>query len=531
MSSRPKKAPLVGNPAKTPYKPWPALWSLVVGFFMILVDGNIVTIALPHMLQDLDASLSAGMWVTSAYLLAYAVPLLITGRMGDRFGQKNLYMIGMGIFTLASLWCGLAPNVESLITARVMQGLGASLMTPQTMSLITLMFPPNARGVAMSIWGATAGVASLVGPILGGVLVDALNWSWIFFVNIPVGLVGLFLAWRNVPVFEQKKHSFDWLGVVLSAVGLFLLVFGIQEGATYDWGTMTDSFLGTGIAVSVWGLIIAGILVLGLFIGWQAITPREPLVPLSLFSDRNFSVSNVAISAMGVVAISMAFPLTLYLQQVEGLDPTQAALMTAPMALFSGALAPVVGARLNRNDPKWIAVIGFTLMVVGFALLRPTMVAEGNLWLMVGPMIILGAANSCIWGPLSVSATRNLPPQRAGAGSGVYNETRQMASVLGSAAITTIMASAITSHLSALGPAAAAGGSSHDGAAGGVLPQILREPYAVAMADSMMLPLVAAAVGAVVCLFYASMKTSEARGTAQNAAQNAEAEPESENTK
>jgi len=479
---------------------------------MILVDGNIVTIALPHMLQDLDASLSAGMWVTSAYLLAYAVPLLITGRMGDRFGQKNLYMIGMGIFTFASLWCGLAPNVESLITARVVQGLGASLMTPQTMSLITLMFPPN------------AGVASLVGPILGGVLVDTLGWGWIFFINIPVGLAGLFLAWRNVPVFEQKKHSFDWLGVVLSAVGLFLLVFGIQEGATYDWGTITDSFMGTGIAVSVWGLIIAGILVLALFIGWQAINPREPLVPLSLFGDRNFSVSNVAISAMGVVAISMAFPLTLYLQQVEGLDPTQAALMTAPMALFSGVLAPVVGARLNRNDPKWIAVIGFTLMVVGFALLRPTMVAEGNLWLMVGPMIILGAANACIWGPLSVSATRNLPPQRAGAGSGVYNETRQMASVLGSAAITTIMASAITSHLSALGPAAAAGGSSHGGAGGGVLPQILREPYAAAMADSMMLPLVAAAVGAVVCLFYASMKTSEAKGAAQNAARNTEAE-------
>ena len=497
MSSRPKKAPLVGNPAKTPYKPWPALWSLVVGFFMILVDGNIVTIALPHMLRDLEASLSEGMWVTSAYLLAYAVPLLITGRMGDRFGQKNLYMIGMGIFTLASLWCGLAADVESLIAARVVQGLGASLMTPQTMSLITLMFPPNARGVAMSIWGATAGIAALVGPILGGVLVDALSWGWIFFINIPVGLIGLFLAWRNVPVFEQKKHSFDWLGVVLSAIGLFLLVFGIQEGATYDWGTITDSFMGTGIAVSVWGLIIAGIMVLALFIGWQAVNRREPLVPLSLFSDRNFSVSNVAIAAMGVVAISMAFPLTLYLQQVEGLNPTEAALMTAPLALSSGALAPVVG--------------------IGFALLRPTMVADGNLWLMVGPMIILGAANACIWGPLSVSATRNLPPERAGAGSGVYNETRQMASVLGSAAITTIMASAITSHLSALGPAAASGGSSHGGAAGGMLPQILREPYAAAMADSMMLPLVAAAVGAVVCLFYASTKTSEAKGAAQNA--------------
>ena len=527
MSSRPKKAPLVGNPAKTPYKPWPALWSLVVGFFMILVDGNIVTIALPHMLQDLEASLSEGMWVTSAYLLAYAVPLLITGRMGDRFGQKNLYMIGMGIFTLASLWCGLAADVESLIAARVVQGLGASLMTPQTMSLITLMFPPNARGVAMSIWGATAGIAALVGPILGGVLVDTLSWGWIFFINIPVGILGMFLAWRNVPVFEQKKHSFDWLGVVLSAIGLFLLVFGIQEGTTYDWGIITDSFMGTGIAVSVWGLIIAGIMVLALFIGWQAINSREPLVPLSLFSDRNFSVSNVGIAAMGVVAISMAFPLTLYLQQVEGLNPTEAALMTAPLALSSGALAPAVGARLNRYDPKWIAIIGFTLLVVGFALLRPTMVVDGNLWLMVGPMIILGAANACIWGPLSVSATRNLPPERAGAGSGVYNETRQMASVLGSAAITTIMASAITSHLSALGPAVAAGGSSLGGAGGGVLPQILREPYAAAMADSMMLPLAASVVGAVVCLFYASAKTSGAKATVQNA----EAGSEVENTK
>ena len=152
---------------------------------------------------------------------------------------------------------------------------------------------------------------------------------------------------------------------------------------------------------------------LGLFIGWQAINPREPLVPLSLFSDRNFSVSNVAISAMGVVAIGMAFPLTLYLQQVEGSDPTQAALDDRSDGVVLGCVgAAVVGARLNRNDLKWIAVIGFTLLVIGFALLRPTMVADGNLWLMVSPMIILGAANACIWGPLSVSATRNLPPQR-----------------------------------------------------------------------------------------------------------------------
>ena len=506
MSNRPAKAPLVGNPAKTPYKPWPALWSLVIGFFMILVDGNIVTIALPHMLRELNASLSAGMWVTSAYLLAYAVPLLITGRMGDRFGQKNLYMTGMAIFTAASLWCGLAPTVEMLIAARVVQGLGASLMTPQTMSLITLMFPPNARGMAMSVWGATAGIASLVGPVLGGVLVDALGWGWIFFINLPVGLVGLALAWRNVPMFEQKQHRFDWLGVVLSAVGLFLLVFGIQEGSTYNWGTITDSFLGTGISVSVWGLIIAGVLVLGLFIAWQAINRHEPLVPLNLFTDRNFSVSNVGIAAMGVVSISMAFPLTLYLQQVQGLNPTQAALMTAPMALASGLFAPVIGQRLNHGDPKWYALAGFMLLAVGFLLLRPTMVADGNLWLMVVPLILLGLGNGTIWGPLSVAATRNLPPHRAGAGSGVYNETRQMASVLGSAAIPTLMSSAIAAHLGG----GVSGASAHgEGAAASVLPQALHEPYAAAMVDSMMLPLVASVLGAAVCFCYASRAASE----------------------
>ena len=264
--------------------PWPALWALCVGFFMILVDTTIVSVATPTILAALHTDVDSVVWVTSAYLLAYAVPLLITGRLGDRFGPRSVYFVGLTVFTLASLWCGLTGTIGGLIAARVVQGLGASVMMPQTMAVITRTFPAESRGRAMSLWGAVAGVATLVGPILGGVLVDGLGWEWIFFVNVPVGVVGLVLAVRLVPELPTHVRRFDLPGVVLSAVGMFLLVFGIQEGQTYDWGTIDGP-------ISVWSLIVAGIAVLAVFIVWQARTKEEPLLSLELFRDRNFSLA------------------------------------------------------------------------------------------------------------------------------------------------------------------------------------------------------------------------------------------------
>ena len=249
-------------------EPWPALFALCIGFFMILIDTTIVSVATPAIIEDLHADVNDVVWVTSAYLLAYAVPVLITGRLGDRFGPKNVYMIGLTVFTLASLWCGLTGSIEMLIAARVVQGLGASMITPQTMAIITRIFPADRRGAAMSLWGATAGVATLVGPILGGVLVDGLGWEWIFFINIPVGLVGFVLAARLVPKLPTHSHQFDWLGVALSGAGMFLLVFGIQEGHQYHWNGV------------IWALIVSGIVVLGLFVLWQSRNRNEPLVPL-----------------------------------------------------------------------------------------------------------------------------------------------------------------------------------------------------------------------------------------------------------
>src|ERR1700722_5756930 len=255
--------------------PWNALWAMMIGFFMIMVDATIVAVANPTIMTELRISYGAVIWVTSSYLLGYAVVLLVAGRLGDRFGTKNLYLIGLVTFTLASLWCGLSASAAMLIAARVVQGVGAGMLTPQTLSTITRIFPPERRGAAMSVWGATAGVASLVGPLAGGVLVDSLGWPWIFFVNVPIGIIGLALAVWLVPVLTTHKHRFDLVGVGLSAAAMFLIVFALQEGQSDGW------------APWIWAVMVAGVGFMTGFVYWQAINPHEPLIPLDIFRDRD----------------------------------------------------------------------------------------------------------------------------------------------------------------------------------------------------------------------------------------------------
>jgi EmrB/QacA subfamily drug resistance transporter len=467
--------------------PWPALFALCLGFFMILVDSTIVSVATPAIIEDLQADVNDVVWVTSAYLLAYAVPVLITGRLGDRFGPKRLYLTGLTVFTLASLWCGLTDSIEGLIFARVVQGLGASMITPQTMAIITRIFPAQRRGAAMSLWGATAGVATLVGPILGGVLVDTLGWEWIFFINIPVGVVGFALAWRLVPALETHMHKFDWLGVALSGVGMFLLVFGIQEGHHYDWGTITGP-------ITVWSLIISGLVVLGLFVYWQARNRSEPLVPLGLFRDRNFSLANVAISTMGFAITALAFPLMLYAQLVRGLSPTGAALLLVPMALMSIVLAPIVGKLTDRVHPRLITSLGFLSIITSLVWLSRVMTADSPTWQILLPMTLLGIGNAGVWAPNSATATRNLPVQQAGAGAGVYNATRQLGAVLGSAAIAVLMDARLAAEGLRFSP-------SGEGTVQ-QLPAPVQIPFAEAMSTAMLLPAAVLLLGLLAVLFF-----------------------------
>ncbi len=463
------------TPEKT-RSPWPGLWALVIGFFMLLVDVTIVSVANPAIKAALDpasANLDSVVWVTSAYLLAYAVPLLVTGRLGDRFGPKNIYLIGLAIFTLASLWCGLSTSLEELIAARAAQGLGAAAMSPQTMAIITRTFPAHRRGAAMGLWGAVAGVASLAGPLLGGILVDSLGWEWIFFVNLPVGIVAFVLAVIFVPKLETHPHRFDVLGVVLSAIALFLIVFGLQEGQTFRWGVIWGP-------ISVWGLIITGLVVLLLFLVQQSRTRSEALVPLALFRERNFAWSNVGIAAVGFSVTSMSLPLMFFFQLARGYSPTEAAVLLVPSAVISGVLAPFAGALFDRVDPRVVMIPGIGMVALSLGWYALLMNMDTPTWMFLLPSALLGLGSAAMWGPLATVATRGLPRHQAGAGSGIYNTTRTVGSVLGSAAIAAFMQFRLEENIPGLAEASG-------GIGGDVLPPAIAPLFSASMAQAMLL--------------------------------------------
>jgi EmrB/QacA subfamily drug resistance transporter len=363
------------------------------------------------------------------------------------------------------------------------------------MAIITRIFPAARRGAAMSLWGATAGMATLVGPILGGVLVDGLGWEWIFFVNVPVGVIGFVLAARLVPTLPTHTHQFDWLGVALSGAGMFLLVFGIQEGHQYSWNAV------------IWSMIVAGLAVLGLFVFWQSRNRNEPLVPLGLFRDRNFSLANVAISVMGFSITAVAIPIMIWAQVVLGLSPTRSALILVPMALMTLVLARPVGQLTDRIHPRVLTAFGFACLFFGLLWLTSVMNADASAWSTVAPMVVFGIGNAFVWAPNSATATRNLPIQLAGAGAGVYNATRQVGAVLGSAAIAVL----IDSRLAAEDLPAYNG----EGAGSGALPPQFAQPFSDAMSAAVLLPVAAFVLGFIAVLFFEKPKhAGYARGAA-----------------
>ena len=423
--------------------PWAALGALCIGFFMILLDTTIVSIAIPAMVRGLHTDLNAVVWVISVYLLVYAVPMLFTSRLGDRFGPKRVFLAGMVVFTAASLWCGLSGTAEMLIAARALQGLGAALMTPQTLAFITHLFPPAKRGPAMGMWGGVAGLATITGPLLGGVLVDSLGWEWIFFVNVPVGIVGIVLTVFLVPDWQPRRlHSFDIPGIVLSVAGLSLVVFGLQNGQHYDWGTVAGS-------ISIMEIITGGLVLLVAFVVWQRFNRKEPLVPLRVFANRNFSTGTVTATAIGFAMTGMFVPLIIYTQTVLGMSPTEAGLLTAPMSLLSGIIAPFVGRMSDRANAKYLVLIGFLALAAGLGLIALQGRADTDPLSLVPALLLSGVGIGFVFAPMSNIAMRSVEPALAGTASGIFNTSRQVGGVLGSAAIGVLLQARISASMSA----------------------------------------------------------------------------------
>ena len=397
----PEQVPAAG---KTP-NPWPVLLVLCLGFFMIMLDTTIVNIAIPSMMSGLHASLDQIFWVVNAYLLAYAMLLITAGRLGDLWGPRNLFIVGLIVFTLASTACGLAQNPGQIIAARVVQGVGGALLTPQTLAIIAVVFPPARRGAAMGVWGGIVGLATVAGPTLGGLLVNS-SWRWIFFVNIPIGLVTLVATLRIVPDPRPgRRHRLDVPGIVLASAGLFLLVFGLIEGQRYDWGSIWG-------AVTIPELIGAGVVLLVVFVLMER-RPGEPLLPLSLFRIRNYSVMNWIQGLTAFAMLGVYLPIVLVYQSVLGMSALRAGLTLAPLSVASIFAAPVAGKLADRFGGKYVLLTGLAVFGAGIALMVPAIKLDAGMLTFLLPNIVAGLGLGLCLAPLTTEAMRDIRPSRS----------------------------------------------------------------------------------------------------------------------
>ncbi|MCZ4604221.1 MFS transporter [Streptomyces sp. Lzd4kr] len=422
-------------------RPWLVLAIMCVGFFMALLDGSIVNIAIPTLIDGLDASYDQALWIIDGYMLVFSVLLITTGRLGDIYGYRRLFLIGITLFTVASALCGLSESPGWLLAARVLQGLGGALLFPQVISSILTIFPPQLRGRAFGLFGAIVGFAPIVGPVVGGFLLAHLSWRWIFFINVPIGIVTALLAVRYVPVMRPgRSNSLDLTGVALATTGLTGIVFGLIEGERYDWGTITGP-------ISIASVIIAGVVLLVLFVLWQHRRKTDSLMPLALFNARNFSVGNGVgfIFQLGMIAI--AFVLVLYLQTARGYSALETAAVMLPNAILTAVGSTYAGRLSDKFGGKYVLMAGLATLTVGLLFLVASTDAHSDAWSLLPGLIVIGIASGATFAPLQQATMDGVNPQLAGAASGVSNTTRQVGGVLGTAVLGALLSARINADL------------------------------------------------------------------------------------
>ncbi len=407
--------------------------------FMVVLDVAIVNVALPQMRDSLGLSVAGQQWVVNAYTLTFAGFLMLGGRAADLFGRRRVFMIGLAVFTVCSLIGGLAQSGSWLIAARAAQGIGGAILAPATLSiLVTTFTDPSERRRALGAWSATAASGAAVGVLAGGVLTSLLNWRWVLFVNVPIGIVLMVGAWMALPRNEEvgPKRALDIFGAVTVTAGLAVLVYGIVSTDTHPWGSMQ-----TIVTLAI------GLVLLAMFFVNEARFARDPLIPLGIFRRRSLSVANGIAVTIGAGLFGTYFFLSLYLQDVNGYSALRAGLAFLPAGLctLAGAL---IGTRL-------VQIMGARRQLV----LGPTLAAGGLFWLstigagagyfsnVLGPLILIGLGIGMSFVPMTLSATTGVPPHEAGLASGLINTTRQVGGALGLAIMATVATSVATHHL------------------------------------------------------------------------------------
>jgi EmrB/QacA subfamily drug resistance transporter len=409
------------------------LVAVAVGLFMIMLDNTVVNVALPSIQKDLGISISELEWVVNAYALTFGVLLLTGGKLADMLGRRSIFIAGLVIFTGASLWCGLAGGAASLIAARTVQGIGAALMNPATLSIITATFPPRQRGTAIGIWAGVSALALAIGPLVGGILTQDINWSWIFYINIPVGIAGVIAA--RVFIDESKDTSreqrLDLPGLLSSGIGLFALTYGLIETNDHAWGSTRVLALFAIAAVSLTTFVLL------------ELHQRIPMLDLTLFRDPTFSGANTVMFLVGLAMFGIFFYNSLFLQRVLGYGAIKTGATFLPMTLLIIFVAPAAGRLSDRVGARWL-MGGGMLLLAGSLLLFATLTAESSWWAILPGLIVGGLGMSTVMAPTTATAMSAVPVDKAGVGSAVINSMRQVGGSLGIAIMGALVATAVS---------------------------------------------------------------------------------------
>jgi EmrB/QacA subfamily drug resistance transporter len=411
-----------GSRAKT-------LWTLAitsVALFMVVLDNLVVSTALPVIRVDLGASIEQLEWTVNAYTLTFAVFLLTGAALGDRFGRRRMFATGITLFTLASAAAALAPSMGALIAARAVQGVGGALVMPLTLTLLSAAFPAERRGVALGIWGAVGGIAVASGPLVGGAVIEGISWQWIFWLNVPIGLILVPLAITLLRESHGPDKALDLPGLALASAGLLGIVWGLVNGNADGW-----------TSGGIVGSLVAGIVFVGAFVVWELRT-AQPMLPMRFFRNRAFSAANGASLAMSFGMFGSIFLLTQFFQTAQGFSPLEAGLRVLPWTAMPMLVAPIAGAMSDKIGSRPILATGLALQALGLAWIAAVSTATVGYGSLVGPFILSGIGMGMFFAPMANVILGSVSALEEGKASGANNAVREVGGVFGVAVLASV---------------------------------------------------------------------------------------------
>jgi EmrB/QacA subfamily drug resistance transporter len=406
-------------------------WTLAItgiALFMTALDNLVVGVALPSIRADLGGSIESLEWTVNAYTLAFAVLLITGAALGDRFGRKRMFVAGVAIFTGASSLAALAPSIDALVVARALQGFGAAMVTPLTLTLISEAFPPARRAAALGIWGGISGLGVALGPFVGGLVVEGVAWQWVFWLNVPIGLALIPLAARLLSESRGPDRELDLGGLALAGAGLFGLTFGIVRGESLGWTSAT-----------VLGSLATGLALLALFVRYER-GAKSPMLPMRFFHSRGFSATNALSFAMFFGTFGAIFLLSQFFQTAQGYGPFEAGARTLPWTAMPMIVAPIAGVLATRIGTRPLMATGLALQAVALAWIGVVSTPETPFVELIAPFVLAGTGMALVFPTAAEAVLASVRPQEAGKASGATNAIREIGGVMGVAVLASLFA-------------------------------------------------------------------------------------------